>query len=365
MVLRSFTRSEAEGPVVQMLDTNAHAGGDSVMFGKHQGIFAGGAFSTVPGTQANFVGLGTLPPLTAEAEKQFDTLRRARPVGLARLVVAQLPERAGAELGEENILFISRMIPMWSREEPTRNYSIARLLLSLRNTPYHASLRAFWIVYAPRGVFAEVMWEAGARDKSLEELQTETVARANEYAPGKPELDEHERENSKKQRSRLSTALDLMPMVVLSHNEKGLAQQIWRLHLAPVGQGTPPKIIRELFIATGSPSIAYLMKKQKELEKLIADDRNRRAKRALELNKAITNAAGRGDKAAVASLKAERDAMYAAPLEGLSDLHEMARDPFADKFVSPLTPYREDPSAWFTHESLAQPASFELPELLR
>jgi hypothetical protein len=107
------------------------------------------------------------------------------------------------------------------------------------------------------------------------------------------------------------------------------------------------------------------MKKQKELEKLIADDRNRRAKRALELNKAITNAAGRGDKAAVASLKAERDAMYAAPLEGLSDLHEMARDPFADKFVSPLTPYREDPSAWFTHESLAQPASFELPELLR
>ena len=154
-------------------------------------------------------------------------------------------------------------------------------------------------------------------------------------------------------------------MVVLSHNEKGLARQIWRLHLAPVGQGTPPKIIRELFIATGSPSIAFLMKKQKELEKLINDDRNRRAKKAIELNKAITNAEGRGDKAAVASLKAERDALYVAPLEGLSDLYEMARDPFADKFVSPLTPYREDPFAWFTHQSLSQPAAFALPELLR
>jgi hypothetical protein len=300
---------------------------------------------------------------TSEAE--LDALRRARPVGLARLVVAKLPAGASSEIGEDDILFLSRMIPMWSSKDPKRNFSIARLLLSLRNTPYHASLRAFWVVYAPRGALAEVMWETGARDKSLTTMQADMVTRANAYAPpNRPALDAGERENPKKQRTRLSTALDLLPMAVVSHDSRGLVQQIWRNHLAPVGQGTPPKIIRELFISTGCPSIAFLMKKSQELQKAFKADVAARGKRAGELGKQMAKAANSGNQELFESLKQELMTIHDKPFDGQADLQEMAKDPFADKFVSKLTPYREDPLATFTHESLSEPASFALPSLL-
>jgi len=369
MVLRTYKMGADN--VVQLLDTTSHTTGnmgDYPMFrpvAQYSGIFAGEHFTKIEGNQNNFVGIGVLPALTSAAEGQLDAMRRARPVGLARLVVARAAS-ATADFGEDDILFVSRMIPMWSRADPKRNYSIARLLLSLRNTPYYASLQAFWVVYAPRGALAEVMWGETARGMTLEAMQTETVKRANAYAdPKKPALPDGARESRKHERTRLSTALDLLPIAVVATKEGGLAQQVWRNHLAPVGQGTPPKIIRELFIATGCPSVDFLLKKQKELTKLFEADRDKRGKRAIEINKEAGRASKAGDTARIANLKAELVELYKTPLEGVEDLWEMGDDPFANKFVSKLTPYRENPFACFTHEALAQPASFELPPMLR
>ncbi len=375
MILRIYDGRDASGnasPVVQLLDTSAHTEGaaaDYYMFsrpGQEAGIFASEARATVPGEQGKFVGLGTLPPLTSDAEKHLEAMRKARPVGLARLVVARAPADAKTEMGEDDILFVSRMIPMWSRQDPKRNYSIARLLLSLRNTPYHASLRAFWVMYAPCGALAEVMWATGARSKTLDTMAGEAVSKANELAdPKKPALKPGERENADRARTRLATGLDTLPVAIVSHDSAGLAQQIWRNHLAPVGQGTPPKIMRELFIETRCPSIAFLQKKLKELDNAYRAERDRRGKKAKDLSDAIKAAQKKGDAEEAKRLEAERTALGKAPYESVPELKEMGKTPFADKFVSKLTPYRDNPLSCYTADLLSQPASIELPAMLR
>jgi hypothetical protein len=106
------------------------------------------------------------------------------------------------------------------------------------------------------------------------------------------------------------------------------------------------------------------MKKSQELKKAFDADVAARGKRAAQLGAEMTKASKSGNQPLFESLKQELTTMYDKPFDGQADLLEMGKDPFADKFVSKLTPYREDPMACFTHETLSEPAAFQLPMLL-
>jgi len=247
MVLRSYvSRGKA---VVQLLDTSSHHGPSPAhtdaapafaVLGKMDGsIVAGNAFTEVPAyTGGYFVGLGLLPALR-DPEIVFDNLRRARPVGLGRLVITRA---STAALKEDDVLFMSRMVPLWGDDEE-QNFNLPRLLWSLRNTPYHETLKAHWFVYSPRGELAQVMW-GGARAKSLYEMVDEAVR----LIAGKAVA-------GKQPRDALQTGQDTMPVAVLSHETNGTCFQQWRNHgLKPGGVGTVDKLLRQYFIDAGPPA---------------------------------------------------------------------------------------------------------------
>jgi len=265
MVLRTWTNS-SNHVAVQMLDASYHRDPDDPAYTMFKsltdngGMYAGESSVAVPGERDNFVGLGTVPPLT-DFDAQLAHLRRVRPVGLMRLVVAKRNPEARAEMSAEDILFISRLVPMWSSESPERNYNFSRLLVSLRDVPYYGSLQAFWVCYAPRDALAEVMWEEGARGRKIEDMVDDALARSNAYHPvrdGKPIP-----------REELTVGEDMMPIAVLSHHTDGKAHQLWRAHQMKGGggDGSPPKAIRQVFIDTGALSGDLITKRQKELEK--------------------------------------------------------------------------------------------------
>ncbi|NUP12484.1 MAG: hypothetical protein HOW73_41090 [Polyangiaceae bacterium] len=377
MVLRRFTTSTGK-PAVQLLDTTSHAGpgaagaggaSGSLMFSRiadNGGIYAGEAFHTVPAHKtANFVGLGVLPTI-AEPEKTLANIRRARPVGLGRLVVAKregAPDWRGVAanpIGPDDIYFISKMVRLWG-EEPEQNYSLSRLLWSLRNTPYRRELQAFWIAYSPRWALAEVMWEKGTRSLSLEEIATEAISRANKY-PSKKETEI----------TALNAGRDMRAVAVLSHDEQGNALELWRDHcLKTSGQGAPPKIIRELFVDTGALPLSHILKNRDEKLKAFLDENNRRAKRRNEIVKEMTSLnakAARGDAEAAAklkTLKAEFDELGSSSFSERDDWEEFARAP--TKLKHPVFSVRLDPFASYTNPAVRElPLSaFLLPKLLR
>jgi hypothetical protein len=249
MVLRSYvTRGK---PVVQLLDTSSHHSPAGVpadtaspylVLGKMDGsIVAGNAFTEVPAySGGKFVGLGLLPELT-NTDVVFDNMRRARPVGLGRLVITK--KSATANMTEDDVLFMSRMIPLWGKGEQ-QNFNLPMLLWSLRNTPYHETLKAHWFVYSPRGELAKVMWKSGARDQSFWEMADEAVKEIKSKAqPGKTP------------RETLVTGQDTLPVAVLSHESNGTCVQLWRNHgLKPGGVGAVDKLLRQYFIDAGPPA---------------------------------------------------------------------------------------------------------------
>ena len=112
--------------------------------------------------------MGTLPLLT-DAGAIEAHLKRARPVGVARLVIIDRRNHP-QDPTIDDVVFISRAISMWSTASPTRNYSISRLLFSLRNTPHRKAVKAYGSVYAPRNELSSSMWAEGARAKRLDEM---------------------------------------------------------------------------------------------------------------------------------------------------------------------------------------------------
>ncbi len=111
-----------------------------------------------------FVGLGSLPSIKGWDETEA-FIAKARPAALARLGVAL--RRDNAPMTEADILFVSRMIPMWTTKPKFVRCSIARLMWSLRNAPYYQTLQPFWAIYAPSGPLADIMWDSKARDMTL------------------------------------------------------------------------------------------------------------------------------------------------------------------------------------------------------
>ncbi len=284
MVLRKFTFKSGPkaGKVgVQLLDTSAKTqralagktnaeqkaskdrlNREYVMWSRmsNQGIFAAEGMSSIEhyGGKGKFVGCGSLPPLR-DPKATLDFVKQARPVALARLVVtvSEHPNPKapwnGKNVTDHDVLFISRMVRAWGAS-PTANYHLSRYLLSLRNTPRHKNLQAYWMVFAPRGELAEVMWEQGARKLSVDAMVAEARERRAIY-----NLVRSEKE---KLPAEILTGLDLAPIAVLTHDEEGLAIEVWRNHcLHGGGQGSPPKGIKDLFINPAMPVVLQPEKK--------------------------------------------------------------------------------------------------------
>ncbi|HMA94051.1 MAG TPA: hypothetical protein VKP30_15270 [Polyangiaceae bacterium] len=98
-------------------------------------------------------------------------LRQSRPMGLARLLVlsracrddnlAISTTRTEREITEDGIrhrlLYVSPWLPMWSRNDPSKNYPITRLMWSLRNHPFCDKLEARWQIDIPQGALYRSM----------------------------------------------------------------------------------------------------------------------------------------------------------------------------------------------------------------
>jgi hypothetical protein len=213
----------------------------------YNGIFCGEAKRRVgAGAGTKFVGFGVVSK-QADAQEMLAHLRKLRPVGVARLVISKRehedPKRKwlGKLLTENDLLYVSRGVAMWGAG-PEDNYPISKYLWSLRNTPYYMNLQAFWLIYAPRQELAEVMFAAGARGQSLDEL-----VRAAE---------EKREENN----ARVMNPKDRKPLrciegaairitTLLSHDAMGKAKVLWRgKDGSASGDGSPPKLIKNLFM---------------------------------------------------------------------------------------------------------------------
>ncbi len=178
--------------------------------GFHSGIFDGPTATTVGAGADPFRGVGVLPHpavddlagqqrLAEQLSKQVqDVLKKAMPVGFVRFVL----QRRGVQVTPKNVwrfaeedwlLYASPLLPMWE-SAPTANYSISRYLWSLRDLPGREHVQAFWFFYVPQRELAEVMLEAGARERSIEELAGAALRRMKPITREKYERrEEHER----------------------------------------------------------------------------------------------------------------------------------------------------------------------------
>lgn len=294
MVLRTYkTKAYAPGGGsdvsphvrVQLLDAGSHVSCPEVsdedmarnyaMVVPHMengnGHLCGEGYTTVPGKSDLFVGLGTGTKIEKGAEVKA-LLAKARHVGVARLAISA----EVAKPSESDFYYLSRCIPLWKGD---KRFSLARLAWSLRNAPLAKSLRAYWIVYAPRGYLAQVMWAEGARDKSLTDMAKEAL-----------ELFNADQVDEKKKRASLTAGNDLLPIAIFSSNADGKALQIWRGHcLAASGKGQPPQSVRKLFIATTAPDMTLFKEMEKKFKSEWEAERQRLKEKQAFVKKQVDN----------------------------------------------------------------------------
>jgi len=329
MVLRRYETSTSKD-AVQLLDTTAHSVpgvrgstgttiSDYAMFAplSYNGIYAGEAYGndgpgrrTVPQGTGTFVGMGTLPPLSDGGTIDAH-LRRVRPVGLARLVIVDARTNPG-EPTLDDVVFISRAMPMWSADAPTRSFTIARLLFSLRNTPHRRSLRAHWVMYAPRKQLAASMWAEGARSTALEQMAG-AYDKVHEVT---------------------------FPAAIVAHDDAGRAVEVWRNRTGSTN-GSPPRILRDLFINTGAPPIDWLHKRRDELLKAMNAESARRAAAIKLLQDELMALGPRimlGDPDAVRradEIRKEIADILAAPFPERDAVLDFVKDPLDEKHQPP------------------------------
>ncbi|WP_438041349.1 hypothetical protein [Sorangium sp. So ce128] len=156
---------------IQKFDTSngypldKHAG-DTVMdpLGK-EGIYDGISLTTAPPGNV-FCGMGVLPEAPVALDVMAAHIRRARPIGLMRLVIAE--RRPGRELSDRHVLFVSKLMRMY--DDKDQNFWVSKCAWSLRNTPGFTSIQPWWIIYIPRMELARMMWTKGARSRKLSEM---------------------------------------------------------------------------------------------------------------------------------------------------------------------------------------------------
>jgi hypothetical protein len=194
------------------------------------------------------------------------------------------------------------------------------------------------------------MWNSGARELSLDEITLDALERANSYRP--PDTPEW---------TKLWAARDLLAVAVLSHDEAGRALEIWRDHALKggSGEGTPPKVIRELFLQTGAPPVSLILKRLGELEKARDDEIARRKRRQREKERqrdAAIKRAQKGDAAAreeIDRLNAEIRAIWAEPFPEREALFDWSKKPLEDKAERKVVTARNHPDSSYLHADFA------------
>lgn len=174
---------------VQFLDTgglgvqdrgagvNALTGGG----GFHSGNFDDPPTAVIKGGQP-YRGTGIFPPVgTAEAERikkhVEEKLRKARPIGMARLVL--LKRARPAFLDSKSLpgalVYVSPLLPTFLNDgQPDSdfsNYALVRYLWSLRDLPGAAAVEAVWMMYVPLGAFTSRMLADGRTANPLNILR--------------------------------------------------------------------------------------------------------------------------------------------------------------------------------------------------
>ncbi|AGP39451.1 hypothetical protein [Sorangium cellulosum] len=100
---------------------------------------------------SHYIGMGILRPPTALAD-QVARLKKARPVGFARLVMttrgAQFSGALNPKKPPPQLLFVSRLLRTYGDAED-QNFTLARYYWSLRNLPNTRDVQTCWIFYTP------------------------------------------------------------------------------------------------------------------------------------------------------------------------------------------------------------------------
>jgi hypothetical protein len=140
--------------------------------GFHSGNYDSVGTTNIRSLSSPYKGTGVFPALDVSGGKQLwdrvKQLRRARPIGLARFAVLDRAKLAAVKANKPQavvepdgaLIYASALLPMWGKEDE-QNYPIGRFLWSLRALPSAANLQAVWMLYVPRGSYAEALASAG------------------------------------------------------------------------------------------------------------------------------------------------------------------------------------------------------------
>jgi hypothetical protein len=158
---------------IQLLDTtNGHPLDEHVAHTlmapvERAGIYDGNFVSQVyQGT--TFCGLGVPPEPPEDLLGMAEFIRRARPIGLLRLVITErVPP---TKMTDDHILYASKMFRMYGDGDDD-NFHISRCVWALRNMPGFTKLQGWFIIYTPQGELARMMWEHGARTRRLADME--------------------------------------------------------------------------------------------------------------------------------------------------------------------------------------------------
>lgn len=150
------------------------------------------------GALGAYSGHSVLSPSADTLAKGIARLKEARPLGLARLVLARRhnaaqnrPVDLSADPPADWLLYASPLMLMYDEHtnpyEPPPNYAISRYLWSLRDLPGAEHIQAFWQISTPRSQLADAMAfgtgkgasrAATTRSTTLVEMVTDAAARA-------------------------------------------------------------------------------------------------------------------------------------------------------------------------------------------
>ncbi|WP_437975186.1 hypothetical protein WMF11_45310 [Sorangium sp. So ce295] len=137
------------------------------------GIVDGGAQNKVgPGQMLGFCGMGVTPPPPEDLGEMAAFIKKARPIGLFRLVLTLRPSKA--VMIPDDVLYVSRLARMYGGSLE-QNYTIAQMLWGIRNTPGFTNLQPWVIFFMPRGVLARSMWAHGGREMTLSMFMSEVA----------------------------------------------------------------------------------------------------------------------------------------------------------------------------------------------
>ncbi len=139
--------------------------------GFHNGNFDGPDAKAITG-RVPYRGVGIWPRMTSTDAEALDhhvttVLKKARPIGLARMVILErgkkVTPRNSLDVGKPQaqwMLYASPLVPMY--EKPSEaNYSLMRYAWSLRGTPARGAVDVLWWLYLPKGPLAQAMLDAG------------------------------------------------------------------------------------------------------------------------------------------------------------------------------------------------------------